>query len=76
MREAAKTDEKIAARVRMFLYRVPEEFYDYEADPCAQKNLIDDPKCAPEIARMRKAMLEKMVACNDPLLEKFKALAR
>jgi len=76
MREAAKTDEKIAARVRMFLYRVPEEFYDYESDPCALKNLIDDPKYAPEIARMRKAMLEKMTACDDPLSQKFRPVVR
>jgi N-sulfoglucosamine sulfohydrolase len=72
MQEAAKTDEKIAARVKMFLYRTPEEFYDFEADPCALKNLIDDPKHAPEIAKMRKAMLEKMTSIADPLAEPFK----
>jgi len=72
MQKAAQADERIAARVKLFLYRVPEEFYDFEKDPNALNNLIDDPKCAPEIAKMRKAMLDKMMAIGDPLLETFR----
>lgn len=72
MQEAAKTDEAIAARVRLFVYRVPEEFYDFEADPDALNNLIADPKCRTEIAQMRKAMLRVMESTRDPLLDEFR----
>jgi len=72
MQEAAKTDAAIAARVNHFLYRVPEELYDYEADPNALTNLIDDPKHAQVLAQLRKAMAETMAAHEDPLLAEFR----
>jgi N-sulfoglucosamine sulfohydrolase len=71
MLEAAKKDEKIAARVRLFQYRVPEELYAFGTDPHALKNLIDDPGRKAEIARMQRAMLEVMQAVQDPLLDTF-----
>lgn len=71
MREAAKTDSKIAARVEFFLKRVPEEFYDYQADPHALNNLIADPRHKPEIERMRREMLQWMKRTADPLTAAF-----
>ncbi len=73
MRKAAETDAKIAERVQFFLYRVPEELYDYEKDPCALQNRIADPALAPVLADMRKAMLERMTALGDPLTDQFRA---
>ena len=73
MQRAAKASEEIAARVKLFQYRVPEEFYDFAKDPDALKNLIDDSKVKPEIDRLRKALLENMVKTKDPLLPVFKA---
>ncbi|MEK6238552.1 MAG: sulfatase, partial [Planctomycetales bacterium] len=43
MTAAAKSDPKIAARVKFYSYRTPLEFYDYQQDPHALNNLIDDP---------------------------------
>jgi len=72
MQEAAKTDQAIAARVKLFQYRLPEEFYDFEQDPDALKNLIDDPKYRDEIKNLKTEMLKTMEATDDPLLETFK----
>ncbi len=73
MQRAARTSEEVAARVKLFQYRVPEEFYDFEKDPDALENLIDDPKVKPEIDKLRKALLENMVKTKDPLLPVFRA---
>ena len=40
MNQAAKTDPKIAKRVHLFRYRVPEEFYDLEKDPVLTNNAV------------------------------------
>ena len=60
MKEAAGSDPKIAARVELFEHRILEEFFDFEKDPHALNNLIDDPACQDEINRMRAALLGRM----------------
>ncbi len=71
MKQKAETDEKIAARLKLFQYGVPEEFYDYETDPDALNNLIDNPKYAKEIEKHRAAMKKFMQESNDHILEAF-----
>lgn len=71
MSAAARTDEAVAARVKHFLYRAEEEFYDYETDPCALKNLIDDPRHRSRIEAFRKELHQWMLAVKDPLLAKY-----
>ena len=71
MVKAAADNPKIAARVKLFSYRVPEEFYDFESDPDARHNLIDDPKYRPQLDEMRAALREWMVRTKDPALEAF-----
>ena len=39
----AQMNSAVAARVKYFKYRVPFELYDYEKDPDALDNLINDP---------------------------------
>lgn len=75
MQRAAETDPAIAARVKLFQYRVPEEFYDYRNDPCALENLIDNPRYKEEIARLRARMLKIMRSIDDPLFEQLEARA-
>ena len=70
---AAKTDPKIAARVKHFLYRTPEELYDYENDPAALINLIDDPKYQEQVKKYRQQMRAHMQATGDPVLGAFEA---
>ncbi len=72
MKAAAQTDERIAARVKLFLYRVPEELYDFENDPAALKNLVDDPKCKDVLKRMRARALATMTDKKDPLAPTFR----
>lgn len=71
MQRASQNDPEIAARVKLFQYRVPEEFYDYENDPAALHNLIDDPKYRDQIQEFRSRMHSRMKALDDPLLETF-----
>ena len=68
MQEAAKTDSAVAARVNHFLYRVPEESYDFENDPNALHDLINRPQSTRQVDRLRKALLERMDAARDPLI--------
>lgn len=72
MKTLAATDKTIADRLRLFVYRDREEFYDYENDPDALKNLIDDPQYAEEIERHRRAMEEFMDRTHDHLLNVFR----
>lgn len=72
MQAAGKNNPAIAARVRHFVYRVPEEFYDVESDPCALKNLIDDPSVKERIARFRTELLTRMTSSGDPLAARFR----
>ena len=71
MVKAAASDPAIAARVNHFVYRTKEEFYDYEADPDALHNLINDTAHSAKVAEFRRRMRDAMVGSNDPLLAKF-----
>jgi N-sulfoglucosamine sulfohydrolase len=71
MRAAAANNAEIAARVDLFLHRVPEEFYDYHRDPDALHNLIADPRHAREAHRLRTLLHEHMKATADLQLEAF-----
>jgi len=71
MQDAARTDPEIAARVRLFEFRVPEEFYDLRDEPGALNNLIDDPDYQDEIQEMRRVLENRMHATNDPLMIPF-----
>ena len=71
MKRMSESDPTIAARLDLFEHGTPEEFYDYESDPDALNNLIDDPTFANQIEFCRNKMRDFMVKSNDPLLEAF-----
>jgi N-sulfoglucosamine sulfohydrolase len=71
MQKMAATDPKIAARLDLFDHGVREELYDYEADPDALNNLIDDPKFAAVLTDLRRTMRQFMKESKDPVLEIF-----
>jgi len=75
MQTAAEHDDAIAERVKFFLFRTKEEFYDLEADPCEMENLINAEEHKATIQKMRRELLEMMVSTKDPLLEVFKKQA-
>ncbi len=72
MREAARNDPALAARVDMFLHRVPEELYDFENDPDALYNLAGDPARADELHAMQQAMERWMSEYGDTALDVFR----
>ncbi len=72
MELAATTDKSVAQRVEMLLHRVPEEFYDFQADPDALHNLIADAKYAQQIQKMRSDMLAWMEKTKDPALDAYR----
>ena len=72
MVELAPTDKKIAARLRLFDYRVLEELYDVENDRDSLHNLIKSPKHQAELDKLRKILDDWMVRTKDPCLEAFR----
>ena len=72
MEAAAEGDPAVAARVEMFLYRVPEELYDFATDPAARVNLIDDPAHADQLHDLRASLAEPLDATDDPALDAFR----
>jgi len=71
MKAAAVQSNGIKQRVDFFLLRKVEEFYDFEKDPNALHNLINEPAYADEINKMRNEMKNWMVKYKDPALTAF-----
>lgn len=72
MQALAKTDPKVAARLDLFDHRVPEELYNYSADPDALRNLINDPSSRAQRDRLIALMDAWMVKTRDPILPVFR----
>lgn len=73
MAKAAKHDPAIAERVRHYVYRCPEELYDYRTDPDALKNQIDSPEAQLALSEGRAELRKHMEQTDDPQLELYKA---
>ncbi|NQV27249.1 MAG: sulfatase [Rhodopirellula sp.] len=71
MNQAGKTDPAIQARVDLFRYRVPEEFYDLKNDPNCLHNLIDDPAHAVAVKMLQDKLVAHMTKTDDPMLDAF-----
>ena len=71
--ELAKTDEKLAQRLRDHDHRVYEEFYDIEKDPDCLVNLAKNPEAEPAFAVLREMMEEEMNSSGDHALEAFQS---
>ena len=68
MVSAAQSDPVIAARVKHYLYRTPFEFYDYQQDPDALQNRIDDQELQNAIQTHRRRLIDYMRSSRDPAL--------
>ena len=71
MQAAAESDPAIADRIKLFRYRVPEEFYDLLNDPDCLNNLIHDTQHATTIASMQEQLIRQMRKTDDPMLDAF-----
>jgi N-sulfoglucosamine sulfohydrolase len=69
----AKTDPAVAARLDLFEHRVPEELYNYAADPAALHNLIALPAHRAQRDALTARLEAWMVATRDPMLAVFRA---
>jgi arylsulfatase A-like enzyme len=47
------------------------EFYDLEADPGELRNLIEEPRVAVEVARLKARLYDEMKACGDRLASRW-----
>jgi N-sulfoglucosamine sulfohydrolase len=73
MKDAAQQDDVIADRVRHYIYRCPEEFYDYASDPDALSNLIHQPGIERRLSTARSMLLEHLQRTGDPQLENYRS---
>jgi len=71
MEEVGKTTPSIQARVDMFRYRVPQEFYDIEKDPGCTVNLFHDSKYQALVKEYQERLRKWMVETNDHCLSAF-----
>ncbi len=69
MQEAARSDARVAERVRFFLHRAPEELYDYQADPDALRNLVGEARYRADVGRLRRLLAEHLARTGDPAAE-------
>lgn len=74
--EAAKTDERIRARVTQLQTGVHEQFFDLTKDPDERKNVIDDPAYRAERDRLRGILREHMTRTDDPELPNFQSTVK
>lgn len=71
-RELAEKDLVLAARHKLYQFRVVEELYDVEHDPDCLKNLIADPAYASQRDELLQKLEAWMVKTADPMLEVFR----
>ena len=71
MQAAAETDPEIAARIELFRYRVPEEFYNLQNDPDCLQNLINRPDLQASIELLQAQLVAHMTRTSDPMLHAF-----
>jgi N-sulfoglucosamine sulfohydrolase len=71
-RDLAQNDAALAARHKLYQFRVVEELYDVERDPDCLHNLIHDAKSASDRDALRAALDQWMVKTGDPMLEVFR----
>ena len=76
MRKAAEADVTIAERVKFFQRRVPEELYDFAADPNALRNLAADPAYTEVLQSMRRQLAAELAKSGDPEAALFVAPVR
>lgn len=71
MLELSEQDERLAGRLHLLNYRVPEELYDVSVDPDCLVNLAQDAAYASELRRLRGELEQWMRRTGDPVLEAF-----
>lgn len=68
---AAESDPEIADQVDLLRFRVKEELYDFNVDPDALNNLINEPGYADKKQELKSMLLAEMKKSDDPLTNEF-----
>jgi len=68
MLQKAKTDPKVAARVRLLKSRPREELYDLNTDPHELNNVAEDSVSRPVLLKLRSRLRKWMTKQKDPFL--------
>ena len=71
MQQAAKSDTKLAARVRHLEYRSVEEFFDLRTDPNCLTNIVQHEQHKENVDRLRSRLRAWMIETNDPARDAF-----
>ncbi|WP_439130889.1 sulfatase family protein [Polaribacter sp.] len=71
MAKLAKVDDAVKQRFNFWKFRVVEEFYDYEKDPNALNNLIDNPNYKEIIDELKLQLSSQMKKTDDYVLNAF-----
>lgn len=71
MTEMSEKDGRLAERLHLLNYRVPEELYDVSIDPECLVNLAQDAAYADELQRLRGELEQWMRRTEDSALEAF-----
>ncbi|MCH9021586.1 MAG: sulfatase [Planctomycetes bacterium] len=71
MQQAAQNDPNIAARVKLFQLRTLEEFYDFQKDPDALRNIIHKKKYQKHLNTLCQKLLTWMKKTDDPAHHAF-----
>jgi len=71
MRRLSDSDENIKKRFEFWIHRTVEELYDYENDPNALNNLIDNPAYKEVVQQLREELHQHMKNTNDYVLRAF-----
>ena len=71
MQKMSKENKEVAKRFNFWKYRAIEEFYDYEKDPNALNNLINNPDYKDIIEEYRVKLQNHMKKTNDYVLAAF-----
>ena len=71
MAKISKFNKEVNKRFNHWKYRAIEEFYDYENDPNALNNLIDNPDYQKIIEELRAVLFNHMKSTDDYVLHAF-----
>jgi N-sulfoglucosamine sulfohydrolase len=71
MKVLATENAEIAARLRLFDHRVPEELFDIRKDPDCLHNLAENPEYAPQLVQQRQRLKQWMTRHQDPMAAIF-----
>ena len=71
MATLAKSDARLAKRLAMYKYRVPEELYDVSVDPDCLNNIIDSSEHKMVLNQLQKRLKWWMKKTGDPMLTVF-----